>query len=300
LKSREKDLESMDINGELPVRKGNFYWKIDDQLISSTDFVNGEMHLAKGITDEATVEWVDEETGRWIMSYMPKVTNKRYKNNGIWFPEDVEGFTHCGDPFQFLQESKIRDSKRKDKSRLSKGALACFIERDMSIDTATRDISTWETNRFALSHTHRHRTTEEFGEDAIMQMVFFGGLMFPEINVKNLWKYIVDRGFEGYLLYMTDERGKYKATPGFNSLSESKQALFQGINTYVTNHIKRELHIDIIRDIIAIKGLEDMTNRDLFTAAAGCLYGSRSRQRDYMKKSKDTVDVTNWFQEFEF
>ena len=124
--------------------------------------------------------------------------------------------------------------------------------------------------------------------------------MFPEVNVKDLWRYIYDRGFEGYLLYQTNEMGIMSKTPGFNSLSGSKQALFSVKKSFITNHIHRNKHINITRQDLAIQGLDDMTNQDLFTATAGCLYGSKSRFREYIDYAKEEQKVVDYFDTYEY
>lgn len=306
LTKRRDELMSYEIIGDARTVRGNFYWEIETpqgkEIYSSTRFINEELHLRKGVTDpdNAKVIWIIEENGRWEMSLLPTETNQRYLKDGHWHPINVTEFTHSGDPYKYLNKSEMNNKFRKDQAKRSKGGLTCFQERNFEVDTISTDINDWKTNRFVLSYVHRHQTTEEFGEDAIMQMVFMGGFMFPESNISNLIEYIIHRGFKWYLLYMTDAEGNYKNSPGFNTGKESKQVLFNGINTYVTNHIGREEHLNIINDILAIQNLEDMTNRDLFTAAAGALYGSRSRQPEYTKPADKSLNGDEYFDTFTF
>jgi hypothetical protein len=114
--------------------------------------------------------------------------------------------------------------------------------------------------------------------------VYFGGMMFPEVNIKKVWEYFVMRKFAGYLLYATDAVGNLKKYPGFNSQRESKQELFTLHKSHISLHAQREMHLPIISQQLNIKGLSDMTHYDLFTAAGGALMGSASRMRNYMRE----------------
>lgn len=297
---RKNELMSMEVDNKAPTVRGYFVWVMPNGTrLTSRDFIDGGYHKMSGITNNAHVEWVDHKEGRFLMSMRPKTPNDRYVNNdGIWFPKNPSQYTSCGDPFQFLKDSEINNVYRDDKSRLSKGGLAVFYERDLNEDPMDKPISEWVSNTFVLSYLYRPPTGEEFGEDSIMAMVYYGGLMFPETNVKDLWHYIVERGFEGYLLYMTDTSGrKLKNNAGFTSLGESKQALFSGVKSYISAHIHREKHLPIVKQFLGIQGLADMTNQDLFVAAAGCLYGSSSRMRDFVSDRNNAETEVDWFED---
>lgn len=289
LKERERELEANIANGISNVDKGNFYWVIDQQEYSANEFVEAGFHLRKGITDNAHVIWKYEDNGLFNLSYMPIRNNERVMNDNVWYPKDPDPFTICGDPYQFL--GRAQRGILKEKSGLSDGGISMFWEQDYKIDPQSKDIREWESNRTILTFKHRHQTTEAFGEEFIMAMVYFGAMAFPERNVKDLLKYIIDRGFSGYLLYLTDTLGKPKPEAGFHSGTESKQELFQSIRSYVRNHIHRERHLDLIKEIIAIRSLEDMTNYDLFTAAAGAIYGSKSRYREMIQEARKQTAI---------
>ena len=289
LKRRREELMVLKSRGENPVRVGNFVWNIGGTQYTSDEFVAAGLHLVKGITDKAKVEWVDDKDGRWEVSYFPKKTNERYKSDGEWFPTDFNSYTHSADPFQFLKDNEIDTSRGHSKSSLSYGAIAAFRERDYKIDPPDKDIKDWQTHNFVADYLYRPSDINAYCEDVIMQMVFYGGTLFPEVNVKKVWEYVVQRNFSGYLLYGTDASGKLRKHPGFNSSAEIKQELFTLHKSFIVHHTHKNNHIRIINSQINIKGLKDMTNQDAFVSAGGCLLGSQSRMRDYIQELSETA-----------
>jgi hypothetical protein len=278
------------------IRRGNFMWRINGELISSSKFISTNLYKIDGITDNATVEWVDDKDGRWNISMFPKYNNERYKKRGRWYPSRANSFTHSADPFKYFKDSEYKQSaKRGNLNKLSKGGMAVFFERDFDIDPVDKNIEDWRSYTFVGDYINRPSNEKIFFEDFIMQFVFFGGMAFPETNLEPLWEYINERGFGGYLLYMMDISGKLKARPGFYSEDKTKQQLFLLMQSYLDLHLQREKHIPILKEVLDIEGLEDMRNRDLFTAATGCLLGSTSRIRKYYDKEEEDVESKPWW-----
>jgi hypothetical protein len=301
LKEREKELLSYIGTGDKKTISGYYVWNIDGVRYTSKEFVQSELYKINGITDDpgkAYVEFVEHPEGRFNLSLVPVKNNRRYHDGEFWCPENPLEYTHSADPFRYLTETQIKDVRRYDPSPLSKGGIAVLRERDLVKDPLRKSVKDVTTFGFVSDYLYRPTTTQEFGEDAIMQMVFFGGLMFPETNVENLVEYIRARGFGGYLLYMTDANGEISRKPGFNTGTASKQELFTHGGNWVNNYAGKDNHIDIIQQFIKIKGMSDMTNQDLFTAACGCLYGSSSRMRDYMNESRNSQGSEHFFPEF--
>lgn len=301
VKQRINELYVLEKDKKPATKKGYFVWVMPDgRKLTSKEFVKLEYHRVKGITDNAYVEWVDDNNGRYTVSLLPRNNNRRRIDEGVSYPLNPTEYTHSADPFQFLNSAEINSIHREDKSGSSQGGLAGFQERDYNVDPIGTDSKDLKTHTFVYDYLFRPDSTEEFGEDHIMALVYYGGLSFPEINVKNVWKYIITRGFAGYLLYMTDATGVTSKTPGFNSQSHSKQELFSFIKQYTFLHIHKENHINILNQINDIKGIKDMTNKDLFTAAAGCLFGSSSRYRKYKEEEDEEKDIGDIFGFTEF
>jgi len=123
-----------------------------------------------------------------------------------------------------------------------------------------------------------------------MTAIYTGAEVYPEQNIKLIWKHFVKRGFEGYLKYQIDEAtGKRKDHPGFYSLTESKQDLFNAIKRYIYHHSTRERHIDFLKQCRQIKGMDYMTDYDLLVACGGALLGSQIVR--YETQASDNQEV---------
>lgn len=268
--------------------------KINDRIkelqFDDTSTVRGNFEWRNGVKD-SVVEWKPDKNGRFDISLtLPDgqhsqkflrsvIEDGKYRN--IWFPLRPKRFTASGDPYKFTKT---------DGKRLSKLGGAVFQERDLTIDTHDTPIDNWQTNRFVCTYSFRPPTKNDGMEDMLMMCVYFGALMFPEINVTAIWDHFIERGYGGFLKYERLPNGKFKNTPGFNSGEGNKQKIFDGHRDYIQNHAHRERHIEILQEQKAIRGLEDMTNYDLFTACGGCFIGSES---DYGERMQDNNEATN-------
>ena len=173
--------------------------------------------------------------------------------------------------------------------RQSDGAGATFYKRDRQVDPDGKPTNLWESYRFVCTYVNRPLDPRTYAEDMILQMVYWGGMIFPEINHDLIWSYIVERGYDGYLLYAHNMQGqRFRNTPGFAATASDQQKIMQKLQGYVQNHGHREKHIEILRDLKKLKGVEDLTNRDLSVAVGGCLYGLESSYYQFIGKSQET------------
>lgn len=245
---------------------------------------------------ESAVVWNECPDGRWYVSYIPapEKTNQKYVNHGIWFPKNPDLFTASADPFRL---SKVAGS------RMSNGGGSVFWERDFNIDPHDKEIKDWITNRFVCTYSYRPATTDEYAEDMLMMCIYWGALMYPEVNLPLIIEYFTKRGYAGFLKYGVDKTtGKYKPTAGFSSLDNSKSELFNLIIDYLQKHCHRERHKEILLEAKKIKGLADMTNYDLFTSAGGCLLGSQSKYGVINMKPKEEsyTNISDFFPDYTY
>lgn len=298
------DIEVIDkaitrLRRDQPTVRGNFKRIIDGIPLSSEEYIE-QRHMVNNI--EGRIEWFPDPDGRWQVSKIldPDQSNLKFRKDDTWFPSVPDRFTHCADPFKFLNKTEAQ--LRTDKSRLSKGGGSCFWERDTILDPQDKDIADWQSHRFVCTYVNRTADEDAFAEDMLMQNIYYGGLMFPEINVRIIWKHYVKRGYGGYLKYAVDEAtGRIKTDrPGFTSLAESKQDLFNAVKTYIKWHGHREQHLDFIMECKKIRGIEYMTDFDLFTACGGCLLGSRSSFAEVVKQATESFDLESVFQQYTY
>jgi len=222
------------------------------------------------------VEWFPSKDGRWDVSEILEASrsNLKVQESGEFFPMHPFRYTAGADPFQFLD--KGNSQKREDRARWSKGGGSIFRERDFDIDPAYKDIKDWTTNCFVATYENRPETDDEYAEEMLMACIYYGAEMYCEQNIRLVWKHFIKRKHGGYLKYQVDETtNRPKEHPGFFSLQNSKQQLFNAVKTYIKWHIHREKHLKFIEQCRAIKGVEYMTDFDLFTGCGAALLGSQ-------------------------
>lgn len=251
--------------------------------------VRGNFRWENDIRD-SNVIWEPCENGRWYMSIhlSPNQTNRRFISDGKWFPIDPK-FTSSADPYK-------HNTKNIQGKRMSDGGGAVFLDHDTNIDPPEKDIKDWKTNRIVLTYLNRPAKTADYDEDMLMQTVYFGATFYPETNVERTYKYFLERHYDGYLQYDLDPlTGKPKAMPGFNSQEKSKQELFATTRDYIQDHGMRDEHIDFLHECKEIKGMEDMTNRDLFTAGSGAIRGSKNKlAKEYINGLNESIDISDY------
>lgn len=128
----------------------------------------------------------------------------------------------------------------------------------------------------------------------IMMCHYYGAMMFPENNIPDLWKHFLERGYGGYLAYAIDKMtGKPKEKPGWHSGTDSKQSLFEKNRQYIKDRVHMEVHDDYLMQCKKIRGIEYMTDFDLFTACGGALLGDELSHIKFIDTTKSNKVVLN-------
>jgi hypothetical protein len=231
--------------------------------------------------------WVSDPNGRFWISVKLKpgmaaqkittpmwdaVHGTNYDHYGPMLPTNFVG---CGDVFGF--DNKDIAKQRTSKSRMSDGGIGIFMGRNMATDVKD-DMSKWTGHKFVLSY--RYRTTlKEYCEDVARAHVYFGAMMYPERNKEELWKFFIENGLGGYLLYDIDIlTGKRVDKPGFFSLEKSKDDLFRELKKYIDHRGHAEDFPPFLQECKDIRGPEQMKLFDRLTAHGGALLGYKQLQ----------------------
>lgn len=278
--------------------RGNYMWDIKGQLYSAGEFLE---KLAREPGLDGFVVWVPDDEGRW---YASKVlgggqSNLRVMTEIGWGPDNNGKYTLGGDPFQFL---KRNEAKELDNRGLSDGGGAIFEERDRRIDPPEKDISSWDSHRFVADYRYRPDSDDEYCEEMLMAAIYWGADIYPEVNVKALWKHIVKRGFEGYLLYGTNPITKEpNDSPGYSlGNNDTKQLMFNLIKKYIKYHVLRDKHFRIWSEARKIKGMDYLTKFDTLAAAGGCLLGSYEKFEIGIGENVSPFDITQYYEEYKY
>lgn len=236
--------------------------------------------------DKGLVQIKDNIDGKFIVSYIPPNPNSFYMKNGVRYPANHGLFYASADPFRV---EKVKGGNRSD------GGGAVFMDRDVLIDSDSKDVSEWITNRFVCTYLNRVATQDEFCEDMLMMCEFYGCKMFPENNIDEVDKYFEKVGKRGYLQYIYN-KGKRADRAGWYASHTNKQEMFSLMIGYIERHGMSEQHREILEDCRDIQGLDDTRNFDRFVACGGCLMARRydisknTRSGEGNKEEDDLVE----------
>jgi hypothetical protein len=248
--------------------------RLDELAVIEKDFMRTGNFVWSGVKYKSAVKWIDDANGKWRLS---QVLHESLTNRFVWMningtmqrgPHTPKHITCC-DPYK---QEKVAGS------RMSKGGIATFWDFDALIDDSTADPRSWTSNRFVCTYLNRPGKTSDFYEDVLLQVMYFGSWLYPEVNVAEIIEFAQEKEMAGYFLYDIDwKTGKFKSVPGFYSQGEVKQSLFNSVRDYIEVNGYRERHSDFLLQCKQIEGMEQMTDYDLFTACAGALRGAKSK-----------------------
>ena len=66
---------------------------------------------------------------------------------------------------------------------------------------------------------------------------------------------------------------------------------------YIEFHCERECHKEILEECRDIKGIDDMTNFDLFTAGGGCLIGKANLFEEVVRQQHARTNIKSYVKE---
>lgn len=275
---RSEELNRLKSFGKPPYKTGFFYrehgWP-DDRVLWKTDSDIAKFKMSMDLPYQLTNQ-------REMIEVWDSLSQKIVPS---WRPVNGHRFT-CGvDPFRNLRANEAKLSTKLgtnfSNSRQSDGGISILWEYDSETDK-DKPKTEWESHKCVLSYRYRPATQEEYFEDVLMAIQYYGALCYPEQNVERFLEYVYKRGYGGYFLYDIGLDGKQKPLPGRYTGSEALQDMIREIKDYIEFRGHVENHDDLLFEMKNFRGVEDFTTKDLLTAFGYALLGSRSRYREIM------------------
>jgi hypothetical protein len=194
-----------------PTLRGNFVW-------------------ANGVVDSEVLWSPDEHNGRWRISWLPpqEMRNKfRFKHGQKEPANEIIGVAGC-DPYDI--DATVDD-------RGSKGACMLFNKFGMSEHIPS--------NMFIGEYAERPRTADDFYEDVLMALVFYGYPMLIENNKYGIARYFQKRGYINYLMdrpmhlrTSTTSKASISKVKGVPTNSEDIiSQIVTSIESYIHHHV---------------------------------------------------------------
>ena len=234
----------------------------------------------------------------WELSYMPPIKDQNSviynEDTNALMPGNVLKFAHGIDVFKYGQKTTAGSG--------SFGAGAIFRLPDPMVDLPHLDPlginpKTGDTNhvtgRFCGVYMKRP-DLEEFLEQQLMAALFFGMKSFPEMNLKDYFRWAKDREFEEYLFYEVDAiSGQEKREPGAHTQTTVINTIFNAYAQHINQNGLREVHPLILQQCLEID--DSMNDYDAFTAGGYALMQAGSIHRIEIEED-DTFDARQVFQ----
>ena len=280
------------------------------ELRRQTDVKKGNLKWVGGRFG-GDVEWEDdEENGRWLISGLPPESNCNKKTIASYFstfageyvpmyrPTNPGYHTVGADPFRFAnkQESNLKLQKTGSSSRLSDGGIAVVYNYDESIDKGKK-IDDWRSYKFVMSYRYRVRNTDEYNQDVLMTAIWWGAMVYPEVNEPTTYEYFIRNNFGGYLLYDLDPiTGRIKEKPGVFNLEGSKHTLFNLLRDYIAGRGMQEDFYPFLQECKDIRGMEEMRSYDRLAAHGLALMGAKSQYTNLIKGEETTYEEEDYIE----
>jgi hypothetical protein len=287
--------------------RGNFLWEIEGHRYTAEEYLKLNKRVWSDFDAKGRVVFEADKDGKFNVSKTMASPSQRVRDfqKAHWSPKFPDKFIASADPVQFNLDGQAK--LRSDKSKTSFPAGVVFeklTEEDM-----LKSEEEWTSHRFVCDYCIKTNDDDVYCEEMLMMSIYYGALMYPEVNIRSIPKWFIDRGYAGYLKYDYDEvTGKYKTSPGFTTGSSAgggvKDELFTESKSYIYRHVHREKHLNIVMQWKLIKRKEEMTKFDLIPCAGGVLrslkYEYRNIDYNYGKSEKELeednkIDLSEWF-----
>jgi len=195
----------------------------NDGLLKDRVITKGNFHWKGGVKDSEVI-WTPDPRGNFIVSWIPPkhMQNNKRLERGMKYP----GNEHIG-----LFGCDSYDISATVGGRSSNGALHGLTKTNMDDNCPS--------NEFFLEYIHRPNTAEDFFEDVLMAIVFYGMPILVENNKPRLLYHLKNRGYRKYSLNRPDK--------SYDKLSRSEKEL-GGIPN--TSQDVKQVHADSIQSWI--------------------------------------------------
>lgn len=258
------------------------------------------------------VIWTATDEGRFEVSRLfEKRANNRTSDNYFdpidqterhtWMPRDPTFATSGADPFKFKTNKEANQSKLYQKHRMSDGGFTVKWDYDEIVDQGKKR-SEWESDRIICTYRFRPSTDDEFCEDILMACIWYGCMLYPEMNVPLVYKKFREWGYAGYLKHdISADGATIKSEPGVHMLVGTKQEGFSMARDFIKYRGHTIDHLDLLMECKNITSIDELTDYDLLASFLVCLLGSRSRYSQIVKISSEVkVDISGILNQYNY
>jgi hypothetical protein len=279
--------EDREDNGFPIVRMSNRIKQLRDNPYPG--YKRGDFEWIQGVYGK--VMFVDNpDNGKWYVSlHLPPSMNSQFfldPSSGYLTPDPrLQGKFYMGsDPFRFNRMNHSGGKK-------SKGSHAIFYAYDPLRDHQDVARENWLSNKFVASYNNYSDSVDEYAWDGIKAMLYFSAMAYPEISEPNFLQFLQREKLFNFLLHNVSPDGTFDKVAGVHATEPNKQDMFKDMMTYWHQNVEYENHPEIIEDWARLRGIDDLTNRDLAAGSGWAFKGSKSLHMAMLKEEEEQTFI---------
>lgn len=270
-------------------------------------YVRGNLKWKDGVKDTEVV-WEPNSKGKWIISKHPHDFGLRAncKVNGVIAPKpgNTNYFKAGLDPFD--QESTIESEENRSKGGIAvKRVLDEYIDSSPDLYYQYTDDSkgikmgdpvdggaNFVTNRFVCTYLHREHDPNDFFEDVILTMVYYGTDFLPEKDKFGAChSYLKTRGYELYLMEKptaTKNAKGQQERDGVSATTGNIDTYFSFLTTLSCKWANTLDHPDLIEQLLSMN-YANRGKKDLGVAAGWAEFAANQPRSRYKQQEQKTI-----------
>ena len=272
-----------------------------NELRKKSETVPGNFEWTDGFG--SNVEWQGDKDGRWEVSeFFEGISNRRVmelvwdtidmEEKRTWMPTNPSKGTVGADPFNFKLAQEVKKDAGYSKSGMSDGGISVYWEHDSKIDKAEVLRSERKSDNVICTYRYRAKTDDDYCEDVLKTCIWYGYMVYPEMNLPIVYKNFRLWGYLGYLKYDVDYEGRMKNEPGVRIHGNNKQEGFNLLRTFFQYRCKHIKHLRLLEEARDITTMDELRNYDTLASLMVALMGSQSKYSKLMETSDDdTIDL---------
>ncbi len=232
---------------KLSDRESELGWLSNSNLTTTGDF-----DWQDGIKYSKVI-WVASKKGRWQVSHLlgEGESNKVVKRGRTYYPDNAINFCAGSDPFDI--------NKTKDKRGGSRGTV--YVKWKFSIHNQSNPCN----NNLIVRYANRPQLSDDYYDDVIKTIWYYGAEMLAERNKYGLIKYMVNEGVGGFLIWLNGETDY-----GLYASYESNQELTRVTKDFINKRVHDVPFPELIKQWIKFDP-SDTTKSDEAMAAGYAL-----------------------------
>lgn len=273
--------------------------------------VRGNLKWLNGQRDTQVI-WEPNKNGKWLISKHPSdfglEANAKIKSVFSPKPANVNYFKAGLDPYD--QETTIETEENRSKGGICvKRVLDEYIdsskdlyyqfedrERGIQIGDPVDGGAGFQTNRIVCTYLWRENDPNDFFEDVIMTMVYYGTDFLPEKDKFGAChSYIKTRGYELYLMEKPNHNKNAKGQQerdGVSATTGNIDTYFSYLTTLSAKWWNTIDHHDLLEQMLSMN-FANRGKRDLGVAAGWCEFAA-NQPKSRFKQPQEQQKIVHW------